>query len=157
MPDRPAKPTDWKAEPFPQECAEISLDRTFSLDELAKIKNGVVPKEMEDKWFIYWQDDGLFFYRSWTGYCIYIVCFDVTEDGAETTSAAINREPDQYNCTDDTYDAEMISYLIDTLLLRRLARFPSRQDSPEKTAIEQWSVVGRAAIGEHPNDTNGEG
>ena len=22
---------------------------------------------MEDKWFIYWKDDALFFHRSWTG------------------------------------------------------------------------------------------
>jgi len=44
----------------------------------------------------------------------------------------------------------MISYLIDVLLLRRPALFPTTQDSPGNRAFEQWSVVGRASIGEHP-------
>ena len=29
----------------------------------------------EDKWFIYWENDTLFFHRSWTGVCVYIVRF----------------------------------------------------------------------------------
>jgi len=33
---------------------------------------GLVPEEIEDKWFIYWEDDTLFFHRSWTGNCIYV-------------------------------------------------------------------------------------
>jgi len=153
MPNRAAQPDDWNTEVFPQEVSEVTLNRPFSLDEIALIKRGVVPKEMEDKWFIYWQDDGLFFYRSWTGFCIYIVCFDVTEDGAEMTSAAINRDPDQYNCTDDAYDAEMISYLIEVLLLHRPATFPAIQDSPGNQALEQWSLVGRASVGEFPENS----
>lgn len=153
MPDRrPAQPDDWNTEVFPQECADVSLGRTFSLDELAQIKVGVIPEQMEDKWFVYWQDDGLFFYRSWTGFCIYIVDFDVTEDGADMTSAVVNRDSEQYTETDDARDAEMISYLIDVLLLRRPASFPATQDSPEDQALEQWSVVGRAGLGRHPND-----
>ena len=35
-----------------------------------QIRAGHIPEMMEDKWFIYWQDDRLFFHRSWTGYCI---------------------------------------------------------------------------------------
>ena len=153
MPNRAAQPDDWNTKPFPQEESGVTLNRTFSLDELAHIKRGVVPKEMEDKWFIYWQDDGLFFYRSWTGFCTYIVDFDVTDEGATMTAAVINRDPHQYSATDDDYDAQMISYLIDVLLLRRPAKFPATQDSPENQALEMWSVVGRASLGEYPENT----
>ena len=82
MPNRAAQPDDWKTQPLPAGHSQIDLNRTFSLDELARIKHGLIPEVMEDKWFIYWQDDGLFFYRSWTGFCIYIVDFDVTNEGA---------------------------------------------------------------------------
>ena len=39
------------------------------------IRQGMIPEVMEDKWFIYWKDDALFFHRSWTGFCIYVVRF----------------------------------------------------------------------------------
>jgi hypothetical protein len=70
-----AKPTDWKTEALPSLKSTIRLDRTFSPDEMNLIKRGLVPEEMEDKWFIYWKDGTLFFHRSWTGYCLYAVHF----------------------------------------------------------------------------------
>ena len=35
---------------------------------------------MEDKWFIYWKEGMLFFQRSWTGFCIYVVRFAADGD-----------------------------------------------------------------------------
>ena len=76
---------------------------------------------MEDKWFIYWNDDALFFHRSWTGFCIYVVRF--AADGAtwRMIQADVNRDRRQYEETDDDRDARLISYLIDVLLLGRHA------------------------------------
>jgi len=150
MPNRPAKPTDWKTKPLPDRHSRVALNRAFTPDELARIQHGLIPEAMEDKWFVYWLDDQLYLHRSWTGFCTYIVDFTVTDDGAAMTAARINRDPDQYQSTDDEYDSRMISFLIDVLLLRRPAAFPATQDSPGNRALEQWSVVGRASIGEHP-------
>jgi hypothetical protein len=74
---------------------------------------------MEDKWFVYWKDDCLYFHRSWTGFCIYIVRFVCDDIGGKAAVATVNRDPDQYGGTDDEYDRRMIAYLIDVLLLRR--------------------------------------
>ena len=38
--------------------------------------------------------------------------------------ADVNRDPEQYKETSDKRDAEMISYLVDTLLLHQEAVFP---------------------------------
>ena len=151
---RAARRSDWKTEPLPENHTRVNLDRQFSAEELRRIQLGVIPEQMEDKWFVYWQDDQLFFHRSWTGFCTYIVDFEVTGSGASMASALLNRDPSQYTNTDDAHDAEAISYLIDVLLLHRPARFPSSHDEPGLQALEQWGVAGRASIGQHPNTTS---
>ena len=66
--------------------------------------------------------------------------------------ADVNRDPEQYTETSDKRDADMISYLVDVLLLRRKAVFPSDDPSIDKRVIMEWSLVGRAMFGQHPND-----
>lgn len=147
-----AKPTDWKTEPLPSQRATILLDQTFSQKETNRIRRGLVPEEMADKWFIYWQDDALFFHRSWTGFCIYIVRFAKDGDGRKMVDACVNRDPEQYAETSDEQDAKMISYLIDVLLLHRDSTFPSNETSSEKNVLMNWSQVGRAMLRQHPDD-----
>ena len=149
---KPATPSDWKTVPLPEERTTIGLDRNFSLEELEQIKRGVIPVEMEDKWFIYWENDTLCFHRSWTGFCVYVVRFACDDEGATAVRADLNRDPEQYNNNDDQYDAEMIAYLVDVVLLRKPSRFPSQFSSDTKRAMEQWSQVGRAGLGQHPDD-----
>ena len=147
-----AQQTDWKTEPMPAEKARLVLDRTFSADEMERIRRGVVPEEMEDKWFVYVTDHRLYFHRSWTGFCVYIVLFEEREDGAVMVEAEVNRDQSQYRETSDDTDISMVSFLIDALLLRRPATFPSDEPSDEVRALKIWSSVGRAGLGEHPED-----
>jgi hypothetical protein len=66
--------------------------------------------------------------------------------------ADVNRDPEQYKETSDKRDAEMISYLVDVLLLHQEAVFQSDDPSSEKRVITEWSQVGKAMPGQHPND-----
>lgn len=101
------------------EHTTIVLDRSFSPSEMERICAGHIPEAMEDKWFIYWQCDTLFFHRSWTGYCIYVVHFAVEGEAGRMVRAEVNRDYEQYQREDDEQDARMISRLIDYLLLGR--------------------------------------
>lgn len=114
-----AKPTDWKTKALPSNRATIRLDRTFSAQEMKHIRKGFVPEQMEDKWFIYWKNDVLFFHRSWTGFCIYIVRFVVKGDRCKMIEADVNQDPNQYKEAINEREAEMISYLVDMLLLHQ--------------------------------------
>ena len=116
---KPAISTDWKTKALPSKRATIQLDRKFSLQEMKRIRNGLVPMEMGDDWFVYNKNDDLHFHRSWTGFCIYIVHFVAENDGFKMVQALANRNPKQYDETSDTRDAEDISYLVDVLLLGR--------------------------------------
>lgn len=119
MSTKPAGPTDWETEPLPAERTTIALDRLFSPDEMHRIRAGFIPEWMEDKWFVYWRDDTLYFHRSWTGYCIYVVRFVREGEAWRMVRAEVNRDHRQYQMEDDEEDAKLIPDLIDGHLLER--------------------------------------
>jgi hypothetical protein len=86
------------------------------------MRRGVIPEQMEDKWFIYWKDGELYFHRSWTGRCIYVVKFESEQAGCRMIEALANRDHEQYQETSEERDKAMISFLIDVVLLHRLSR-----------------------------------
>ena len=61
-----ATKTDWKNLPLTALAKKISCSFIFSEPELNQINQGFIPEEMEDKWFIYSQDNIVYFQRSWT-------------------------------------------------------------------------------------------
>ena len=147
-----AKPTDWKTEALPAKRTTVRLERSFTPEEMDRIRRGLIPKQMEDKWFIYWKDDTLFFHRSWTGFCVFIARFVADGEISRMVEAEVNRDPGQYAETDDRRDAETISFLVDLLLLRRRPVPPSDGAPGAKQAFRTWSQVGRAMFDQHPDD-----
>lgn len=106
---------------------------------------GLVPIEMEDKWFIYFLDGWLYFHRSWTGACIYAVRLDGSPAGVRTTDSWVNRDPEEYQGQDLEYDRKLVSFLIDAFLLGRSAQFPLPGGTPQQTpGVYQHHIVGRA-------------
>jgi ADP-ribosyl-[dinitrogen reductase] hydrolase len=116
-----ATPADGNTRPLPSAHVTIRLGRRFSDAEVARLRLGCIPEEMEDKWFLYWKDDALYFHRSWTGFCIYVARFRREADGWRMIEADLNRDPEQYLGRDEATDATMVSQLIDVLLLDRRA------------------------------------
>lgn len=136
---------------MPARHEAVALDRVFSAAEMVRIRQGVIPSQMEDKWFVYWHDNALSFHRSWTGICIYVVHFVPEGESCRMVRATRNRDPDEVNEGESQHDA-MVSYLIDVLLLHEDAEFPSTESNEMRRAMEGWSIMGRASIGEHPSD-----
>jgi len=150
--NRPAEPADLDIRPLPDKHTLVPLDRRFTAQEMQRIRMGLIPRQMEDKWFIYWCDGRLFRHRSWTGLCIYVVRFSCEQGACVMTEAKVNRDPAQYKATDDARDAALISYLIDVLLLRRPAAYPADASSGEQAALAQWSLIGRAMLGDQADE-----
>ena len=61
----------WKITPISNLKDKITIKRTFTREEFEKIQLGHFPKDMDDKWFLFFEDDWLFFHRSWSGVCVY--------------------------------------------------------------------------------------
>lgn len=62
----------WKRIPFIS-GVPIPFEGAFSREEFDKIREGMVPEVMEDKWFAYFEKPHLFLHRSWTGHPVYRV------------------------------------------------------------------------------------
>lgn len=103
---------DWKTLEIPTQIETFFLERTLTKEDIAYIKEGHRPEEMEDKWFMYWESGKLFIHRSWTGYCIYIV--ELSENGKLKT--IVNRDPQQYKETDIELDKLQLNILINRLV-----------------------------------------
>jgi hypothetical protein len=106
--------------PMPAQQTTVLLNRTFAKDRATLLKLGFLPLTMEDKWFIYFENNTLHFHRSWTGVCIYqVFCAEEANGTLRITRATLNRDPEQYSETRDARDVEMISQLINAFLLQR--------------------------------------
>jgi hypothetical protein len=119
-----ARKDSWQIQPMPQETAILSYREEFSSEEFEKISRGVVPEEMEDKWFIYLEGTTLCLHRSWTGTCIYQVELEAHAGTYAVRRALVNRNPAQYHATDDVYDAELLRFLVSYVLLGRDVECP---------------------------------
>ncbi|MDZ8092864.1 MAG: hypothetical protein RMZ42_13340 [Nostoc sp. DedQUE05] len=111
---RIAKRNDWKTEPMPSVCKNITLEKVYSQQEFDRIAAGVIPEQMEDKWFIFYEAPWLYLHRSWTGFCIFKVRFEVVAETVKIAEVQVNREPAQYYNTDDERDASMLAILLDS-------------------------------------------
>jgi ADP-ribosyl-[dinitrogen reductase] hydrolase len=141
-----AKASDWKTEKMPDKVGILDFQKVYSSEEFDRIKLGLIPKEMEDKWFIYYENHSLNIHRSWTGYHIYQITIQSQEDNTyKVIQTLVNRNKDQYSQQNDEYDVLLIDYLIDRLLLGKNVRFPTPTDlTGEAKAIYKHSMVGYA-------------
>lgn len=64
---------DWKTVEIPSQIEEFVLEKKLTSDDIRQIEEGRRPEEMEDKWFMYYENNKLFIHRSWTGYCMLLI------------------------------------------------------------------------------------
>jgi len=114
-----ARRDSWNISPLPERKKLIDFKHSYTQREYDKLKLGFIPEEMEDKWFIFMEDDRLYLHRSWTGYCIYEIHLASNGNGYQVAEAWVNRDPTQYQETNDETDVEWVRQLIDHILLKK--------------------------------------
>lgn len=110
-----ARPGDWKVQPFPEHTAQLPLKRDLTPQQFAILQHGLLPEQMEDKWYVVWHDDALWMHRSWTGICVYRLRFAVDRDRVAVIETLVNRQPGQYQGTDE-HDLHLVNELLDLVL-----------------------------------------
>jgi hypothetical protein len=116
METKQATSSSWQHLPLPDEREPFGFDAFFTDAEAEHLMLGLIPQEMEDKWFAYFEDGWLRFHRSWTGYCIYALRLDGSPSGVRVLESWANRNPQQYTGTDVAEDRARVRSLIDRLL-----------------------------------------
>ena len=130
-----ARPGAWKTKPMPGVSAPLAVERVYSAAEVERLREGLVPEEMEDRWFIVWRDDGLDLHRSWTGYQIFRVELEPALFGHRIARAWVSRDPEQHGSIDDTGDARLLRWLLDALVLGYACPFPAPPRAPAVTLV----------------------
>ncbi|RCJ14912.1 hypothetical protein A6S26_09655 [Nostoc sp. ATCC 43529] len=99
---------------MPSGSKNITLEKLYSQQEFDRITAGVIPECMEDKWFIFYEAPWVYLHRSWTGFCIFKVRFEVVGESVKIAQVQVNRDPAQYSNTDDESDACLLGILLDS-------------------------------------------
>ena len=128
----------------------INFSMQFTDEQFEKITNGLIPQEMEDKWFIFYENNWLYFHRSWTGYCQYKMQITKAEDEPNYTIKEffVERNPDIYRGVNDYEEIERLCFII----LYGLLGFEECKNhllNDAKSAIElikAWSNFGNMKI-----------
>ena len=103
-----AEKEDWQVSEMPKQHDSFVLKRVFSPEQMAVLRRGHIPQQMEDKWFWYMDGDTLYAHRSWTGICVYRIDFRKDNYHAVT----VNRDPEQYKCTSIQEDLQTLNNLL---------------------------------------------
>src|SRR5215472_10376644 len=85
-----ASSTSWKRIPF-SDGVPLPYRAAFDADQFARLKAGLIPRAMEDKWFVYYEEPHLFLHRSWTGLAVYRLTLKNMENGAGVMEALWSR------------------------------------------------------------------
>jgi hypothetical protein len=122
---------------------KIAIDLSFTQEQFEKIKQGLLPAAMEDKWIIYYSRGTAYFHRSWTGYRIYAAKILRHERGYAIREFCAERNINIYNNTDDNEDVATITFLIANLLGVDASSIFTAPNMGELDALKLWGLFGR--------------
>lgn len=97
--------------------AKLNYNRSFNTSEFEKIQNGFITKGIDDRWYIFYENWQIFFLRSWTSDCIYMIKLTNVGDRIEVEEALVCRDNNIYTFDTEDYDVKELNWLIDKYLL----------------------------------------
>ncbi len=127
----------WKTIPMTQP-RKIGVSILLNTEQLKKLRIGLVPNEMENKWFAYLHNKAIHLHRSWTGYEIFKADLIIYEDGAEITEFWVEQNPERYKELNDESNISSFKRHIEYLSNREI-------NNPVKNGI--WGLVVGDALG----------
>jgi hypothetical protein len=117
----------------------------FTEEEFNKLKVWLIPEAMEDKWFIFYEKNYLYFHRSWTWYWMYKA--EILKEKSWYTIKEFFAEENEniYKNTDDYYDVETFIFLIFWWLLHYNIQeiYAKNIIKNEEDSIKAWSTFWR--------------
>jgi hypothetical protein len=106
---------------------DLELSHSYTASEFELIKQGFVPFDMDERWFIYYEEPWLYLHRSWTGACVYGVRFGSSANGTSIVESWANRDSEQYQEASIEADSGLCTFLIGSLLLGQDLEYPGSE------------------------------
>lgn len=115
----------------------------FDDQQMQFIRAGLIPKEMEDKWFVYFEEPFLYLHRSWTGRPVFRVTLSSDAGGTTVREALWSMEFANAADADREYQTQLLDSLVSNLLLRQSKPFPRPRNLQEPMpGVYQHSISG---------------
>ena len=89
---------------MPEEHITIPMDVVIPAKAMEIVKQGRIPKGMEEHWFMYCDEKKIRYFRSWTGICIFEAKYRIDGKFCEITELKINRNRNEHTETDEDCD-----------------------------------------------------
>jgi hypothetical protein len=153
-----ASKSSWNISPIDNpKCIGINLH--FNEKQFAKLTYGLIPEEMEEKWFIYFESDWLYFHRSWTGFGIYKAQLIREKAGYFIKEFWAERNEEKYSNTNDNEDIHTLLFLIARGLLDVEIKsiFTEKNIKPETDPLKDWSNYGSLNLSKAPSNKKARG
>lgn len=103
-------------QPLGKERVEIAYQRSFTAAEVDKLRAGLWPQSMDDRWVVFLGPTSLDLWRSWTGHCIYSLPIQVAGDGIVVGPLTVNDNHQQYQRPDEVGDIRNFESVISMIL-----------------------------------------
>lgn len=137
-----ATAASWQHEPF-GDGVPLPFAAAYSAAEFARIAEGFVPAQMEDKWFIFHEAPHLFLHRSWTGLPVYRLRLEPREEGVVVVEALWSNALATDDAAAREYEARLLDFLVAVLLLGQRKPFPRPSGVDESApGVFQHHVAG---------------
>tara|TARA_R110002020_G_scaffold279104_2_gene494495 strand:+ start:5747 stop:6091 length:345 start_codon:yes stop_codon:yes gene_type:complete len=101
--------TSWETKEIPISRRPLGYSASFSESDAATIMAGHIPKDMDDKWFIYSEGDWIYFVRSWTGFHIYGIRL---ADSGVVSDSWVSLDSDQHRVKDSMTEIDNLEFVI---------------------------------------------
>jgi hypothetical protein len=135
-----AHANSWKIEPFTG-GSPIPYQERFSGPELSRLHEGLIPKTMEDKWFIYFESPYLYLHRSWTGKPVYRL--ELREESEGATVVECLSDPEMLDRMGVDFQRALVDFVVSNLLFGKKKPFPAPDGLTEtQKGLLQHSVAG---------------
>ena len=107
----------WKTIPIAENADQLPANKLYHLEQWDQISRGLMPEEMEDKWFIYEENYWVYFHRSWTGICIFKAHFSIQGENLVLDEAFVDAETLGENLVRKDRYQDFLYWLVDHFLL----------------------------------------
>ncbi|MBP6978226.1 MAG: ADP-ribosylglycohydrolase family protein, partial [Bacteroidales bacterium] len=143
----------WKNIPI-DDPKRIDISLHFTDKQFSRLINGLIPQQMEDKWFVFYEDGWLYFHRSWTGCGIYKAQLHKERQGYSIKDFFVERNMGKYSNTDDDEDIEKFRFLVIRGLLGIDVRniYAAANLKTEADTLSSWSDLGNLLFTSHGLD-----
>lgn len=138
-----ATKTTWQNHPI-DNPKRIGIILHYTDQQFSELIKGLIPQKMEDKWFIFYENDWLYFHLSWSGFGLYKAQLKKETDGYSINEFWAERNQEKYKSEDDNTDIKNISFLIARGLLGIVVR---KNDVGNKIQSETDSIKGWSNFG----------